>query len=183
MIHLILGGARSGKSSFAEQWCLDKARADHQDLVYVATATITDNEMAQRIEQHQQQRDKKWQTLECPLELARCLAKTKDNHLYLNDCLTLWLNNVIYHLGDEADSEAVQQYTEQLLDALKSAADIQNCSIVLVANEVGLGIVPLGKISRLFVDHAGWLNQAIAKIADQVTLVTAGIPLTLKSPE
>jgi len=193
MIHLILGGARSGKSAFAEQSVLDQS----DNPVYIATATAIDAEMQARISHHQQLRADSWQLYECPLELtALLMAETKNNghSHYLIDCLTLWLNNLIFEYDNElrgADySPTVEQYRqisssidrsltafiEQLL-LLKR----QRIDITLVSNEVGLGIMPLGIVSRLFMDHCGRLNQRVAQLADRVTLITAGIALELKS--
>jgi adenosylcobinamide kinase/adenosylcobinamide-phosphate guanylyltransferase len=188
MIHLILGGARSGKSSFAEQWCLSQVetQAQHlkQPLTYVATATAFDQEMRDRINQHKTDRDKRWQLVECPLALSSYIKECTTQQVILVDCLTLWLNNLIYALGENIDMRAAGQHLQvefdQLVSTLLSTVKSNNLTIVFVANEVGLGIIPLGAGNRLYVDYAGWLNQAIAKIADKVTLVTAGIPLSLK---
>lgn len=195
MIHLILGGARSGKSSYAEQLCFN-LQQQRQEIcalppVYIATAqAFDDKEMQARIEKHQQDRiansdDISWQLIECPTALAQLLnneSKNNENsnNIYLVDCLTLWLNNIIFNLGETAEQQQIEAETEQLTLAIDKYQHTKNRHLVLVANEVGLGVVPLGKVSRLFVDNAGWLNQRIAKIADSVTLITAGIPLTLK---
>lgn len=183
MIHLILGGARSGKSSFAENWCL-KTAASHQvtSLNYVATAIPFDAEMTTRITHHQQSRDKQWHLVECPLTLAQEIAQWS-NGIYLVDCLTLWLNNVIYSLPKTLTTKAKAQQVNQQVDALTkelSSASLRGVTIALVSNEVGLGVIPMGEETRLFVDHAGWLNQAIAQTANNVTLVTAGIPMAIK---
>jgi adenosylcobinamide kinase/adenosylcobinamide-phosphate guanylyltransferase len=188
MIHLILGGARSGKSSFAEQWCLSQVEMQAQDLkqplTYLATATAFDQEMQDRINQHKTDRDKRWQLVECPLALSPYIKECTVPQVILVDCLTLWLNNLIYALGENIDMRAAGQHLQvefdQLVCTLLSTAKNNNLTLVFVANEVGLGIIPLGASNRLYVDYAGWLNQAIAKIADKVTLVTAGIPLSLK---
>jgi adenosylcobinamide kinase/adenosylcobinamide-phosphate guanylyltransferase len=188
MIHLVLGGARSGKSSFAEHWCLFQAKAQAQQLsqplTYVATATAFDQEMRDRIKQHKTDRDKSWQLVECPLALSALITQCSGQQVMLVDCLTLWLNNLIYALGENIDMAAAGQHLQvhfdQLVSTLLSTVKSKNLTIVFVANEVGLGIIPLGASNRLYVDYAGWLNQAIAKIADKVTLVTAGIPLSLK---
>jgi len=214
MIHFILGGARSGKSSFAEQWVLSYAEQSQKETVYIATATKSDDEMAHRIHKHQTNRDECWRLIECPLLLAETISAiktatntaTKSTEIYLVDCLTLWLNNLLFQFESQPSSpeplshepltkaetkakikaetkaslikteEYLNQQTQLLVDALK------NCEqdIVLVSNEVGSGIIPMGEYTRLYVDHCGWLNQAVAKIADRVTLVTAGIPLTIK---
>ena len=170
MITLILGGARSGKSRYAEQL----AQATQQPVLYVATATAFDDEMRARIAHHQQQRPTDWQLLECPLDLAAALSqKSKKNQTILVDCLTLWLNNQLFH--------SPQQNFEALFNELiQSAADAKG-DIIFVANEVGLGIIPLGEVSRKFVDEAGRLNQQIAQIADKVFFIAAGLPLQLKA--
>lgn len=184
MLHLVLGGARSGKSSFSEKWLLSQLKNADQSVTYVATAEALDNEMHQRIQHHQLQREKgKWQLVECPLLLSEFLSEVAENQLVLIDCLTLWLTNQLMAASDNEQDEAT--ITAHLNSEMKSLVSVLNehpATIVLVANEVGLGVVPMGKESRIFVDHAGWLNQHLAKIADQVTLVTAGLPLTLKSP-
>ncbi|RTZ14447.1 bifunctional adenosylcobinamide kinase/adenosylcobinamide-phosphate guanylyltransferase [Vibrio aquaticus] len=173
-IHFVLGGARSGKSRYAEQQVhqLAEAKAKH----YVATAIAFDDEMKARVAHHQQSRGDGWQEHECPTALTDLLSQFSTQDVALVDCLTLWLNNVIYNEGDTLEETKIKSSVEALVQALsKTQADI-----VLVSNEVGLGVVPLGEVSRLFVDHAGWMNQAIAKVANEVVLVTAGLPLMLK---
>ena len=183
MIHLVLGGARSGKSSFSEQWCIEfSAKKTNQSLFYVATATAFDAEMNNRILHHQQTRAKQWQLIECPIALPEQLNNVSDS-IYLIDCLTLWLNNIIFSLEKILSTTEKKQQLQQHIDQLTHAitkANQQGATIVLVANEVGLGVIPMGEDTRYFVDYAGWLNQAIARIANKVTLVTAGIPLILK---
>ncbi|MDU0355964.1 bifunctional adenosylcobinamide kinase/adenosylcobinamide-phosphate guanylyltransferase [Paraglaciecola aquimarina] len=171
MIHLVLGGARSGKSSFS----LEQVKKVQQDtgkaVTFVATATVTDHEMASRIAQHQSERPSNWQLAEVPLALDTFIAQQKDSILLI-DCLTLWLNNHLY--------QRPKQDFKKLIDNLVSALSTSQCHILLVSNEVGLGIIPMGEVTRQFVDQAGWLNQAIAKAADQVTFVAAGLPMMLK---
>ncbi|ABL98971.1 bifunctional adenosylcobinamide kinase/adenosylcobinamide-phosphate guanylyltransferase [Shewanella amazonensis] len=171
MIHLVLGGARSGKSRFAETQI---ARASLQGI-YLATATAGDDEMSARIARHQRDRAEascQWQLIEAPLDLASQLnALSGETRPVLIDCLTLWLTN---HLM--ADPQKMAEARHELLTAV---ADFRG-QLWLVSNEVGSGIVPLGELSRQFVDESGWLNQAIAAIADRVTLVVAGLPLALK---
>ncbi|MEH0689737.1 bifunctional adenosylcobinamide kinase/adenosylcobinamide-phosphate guanylyltransferase [Vibrio cholerae] len=184
-IHLVLGGARSGKSRFAEAQIRSLCEAGNAALGsevvkkhYIATATHLDQEMASRIAHHQAQRiGEGWHLHECPSELSEQLVHFSQYDVVLIDCLTLWLNNVIYNGGETLSDENTQQRVAQLVTS------IQRCraDIVLVSNEVGLGVVPLGEISRRFVDHAGWMNQAIAQVADKVTLVAAGLPVSLKS--
>ncbi|MBA5762980.1 bifunctional adenosylcobinamide kinase/adenosylcobinamide-phosphate guanylyltransferase [Vibrio sp. 404] len=172
-IHLVLGGARSGKSSFAESLVLaDK----HMQRHYVATATVTDDEMKHRIAHHQARRDESWQLHECSLHIAPLLQQFSSQDVVLIDCLTLWMSNVIFEGGQTAIEEAINAHVDKLVVALKACS----AKVILVSNEVGLGVIPMGDVTRLFVDHAGWMNQAIAKVADQVTFIAAGLPMKLK---
>lgn len=182
MIHLVLGGARSGKSRFAESLITARALAQqkaHQSQAltcfYFATAESLDAEMAARIAHHQTQRKTgviDWQTIESPLALSAALQQhVKKDSVVLVDCLTLWLTNHL--LQAEPDWQATKAEFLQTLKTLPA-------EVVLVSNEVGCAIVPMGEISRRFVDEAGWLHQDIAAIADKVTFVTAGLPLQLK---
>lgn len=190
MIHFVLGGARSGKSRFAEQQALLLAKQKQEQAVYIATATAIDDEMTSRISKHQDDRAKKgshWQLIECPLKLAELFTNIeqeqsfkKKNHVYLVDCLTLWLNNQLF-FQQQKNSEQQEQHLKDEIVALITVLKAVSFDIVLVSNEVGLGVIPLGQSTRLYVDYCGWLNQKIAEIAEQVTLVTAGIPLTIKS--
>ncbi|WP_221794971.1 bifunctional adenosylcobinamide kinase/adenosylcobinamide-phosphate guanylyltransferase [Oceanobacter mangrovi] len=172
MIHLIIGGARSGKSSFALQQANQRAAVLGYHKQFVATATPFDAEMQARIERHQQERGADWSLAEVPLQLAEHLVTANAGSVLLIDCLTLWLNNRLY-LWPDADFE---QLSDPLLSALASCP----ADVLLIANEVGLGVIPMGEETRRFVDYAGWLNQAVARLADQVTLVSAGLPLVLK---
>lgn len=166
--HLILGGARSGKSAFAERCAL--AAPDVSRWVYVATGQAYDAEMASRIRHHRARRDARWTTVEAPLELASTLAAHDDRATcVLVDCLTLWLSNAL-----AADTWPAER------DALLDAVAASRARLLLVSNEVGSGIVPLGTLSREFVDAAGRLHQALAARCARVTLVIAGLPTTLK---
>lgn len=168
-LHLILGGARSGKSRLAEKLAI----ASKQQVIYIATAQAKDDEMAARIQMHKQQRPSHWQVIESPLDLASAIKKHANaNTCLLVDCLTLWLTNCLCEHGID------YWLTEQakFLQSLKDAAG----AIILVSNEVGHGIVPLGQLSRDFVDYSGWLNQSLAAQAQQVDFVIAGLPLTMK---
>lgn len=167
-VHLILGGARSGKSSYAERLALSANGSLH----YLATAEAGDAEMTDRLARHQAQRSPRFKTCECPLTLPGELAKRdQPDHTILVDCLTLWLSNCLLTTPDSwAERRAA------LLNQLRQT----QADILLVSNEVGQGIVPLGALNRRFVDEAGWLHQAIAEQADQVTLVVAGLPQKLK---
>lgn len=164
---LILGGARSGKSRFAE--CLARSRGLR--CVYVATAEAHDDEMAQRIARHRMDRGPGWQTYEIPIDLpATISAVSRADTVILVDCLTLWLSNLI--LADHDVSHA----TTDLLAALAAAPG----TVVLVSNEVGLGIVPENALARRFRDEAGRTNQLVAAHVPHVAFVSAGLPMWLK---
>jgi adenosylcobinamide kinase/adenosylcobinamide-phosphate guanylyltransferase len=170
MQHLILGGARSGKSRFAEE----TAQAARKPLIYIATAQALDGEMRTRIQHHQTNRDDRWQTVEEPLQLAAALQEySTAGNCILVDCLTLWLTNLLL-----ADEETFQRERAALLSALPHMPG----DIIFVSNEVGMGIVPMDALSRRFVDEAGRLHQTLAQHCDYVTLVTAGLPMSLKRP-
>ena len=164
---MVLGGARSGKSSFAQRLAEDI----HGDLIYVATAQAFDMEMADRIARHQSDRCSRWQTVDCPLDIADEIARNQgDGRTILVDCLTLWLSNLM--LGDHDIAGAVSRLTAALMNSAST--------VILVSNEVGQGIVPDNALARRFRDEAGWLNQAIARAADDVWFVTAGLAQRLK---
>jgi len=169
MRNLILGGARSGKSALAERMAADSGL----EVVYLATAQALDGEMAARIAHHRAQRPGYWHCVEEPLALADALrAHARADRCVLVDCLTLWLSNL---LGD-ADGERFARERQALLDVLPDLSG----NILLVSNEVGLGIVPMGELSRRFVDEAGRLHQALATVCERVLFVAAGLPLALK---
>lgn len=169
MRELLLGGARSGKSTLAET----RARDSGLDVTYIATAEAHDDEMADRIQQHRDRRPDHWRTVEAPASLAATLEHEAGlERLLLVDCLTLWLGNLI---GDE---DALARERADLLDRLPRLPG----QIVLVSNEVGLGIVPDNALARRFRDEAGWLNQTVAGLCEHVTFVAAGLPLTMKAP-
>ncbi|WP_019025830.1 bifunctional adenosylcobinamide kinase/adenosylcobinamide-phosphate guanylyltransferase [Colwellia piezophila] len=180
MIHFVLGGARSGKSRFAEQQVTALSQSQQKSAVYIATATAIDAEMDTRIIKHQSDRGDNWQLIECPLSLADTLSNLKNNNIYLVDCLTLWLNNHLYAVHKE-NRTAQGKYLQTEIDKLIKRLVLLNADIVIVSNEVGLGVIPMGESTRLYVDYCGWLNQKVAGIADKVTLVTAGIPMTIKA--
>jgi adenosylcobinamide kinase/adenosylcobinamide-phosphate guanylyltransferase len=167
---LVLGGARSGKSRIAEGLAYDAAGPGGA-LVYVATAEPLDGEMRARIATHRARRGDGWRTIDAPLAVAAAIeAEARPGAAVLVDCLTLWLSNLM-HLGRDVDAE-----TAGLVAALAAARG----PVVLVANEVGLGIVPENALARAFRDHAGRVNQAVAAAAGRAILVAAGLPLTLK---
>jgi adenosylcobinamide kinase/adenosylcobinamide-phosphate guanylyltransferase len=163
---LVLGGARSGKSRHAE----GLITAGPAPWVYIATAQAFDDEMVARIAQHRADRAPGWTTIEAPLDLAGALDAAPAAASVLIDCLTLWLTNLM--LGEHDITAAV--------DALEAALDRRSAPVVLVANEVGLGIVPDNALARAFRDEAGRLNQRLAARADRVVFLVAGLPLTVK---
>ncbi|MGY3040809.1 adenosylcobinamide kinase/adenosylcobinamide-phosphate guanylyltransferase [Rhodanobacter sp. TND4EL1] len=166
---LILGGARSGKSALAERL----ARDSGLEVVYIATAQAHDAEMVARIAHHRDRRPVQWQSVEEPLALADTLsAYAQPDRCVLVDCLTLWLSNL---LGDADDKRLRCEY-EALLDVLPALPG----ELLIVSNEVGLGVVPMGELTRRFVDETGRLHQAMAARCERVLFVTAGLPLPLK---
>lgn len=177
-IELVLGGARSGKSSYAERRALqqgDVQEGAKTRVVYIATAQAWDGEMEQRIELHRQQRPDEWQTCEETLSLAEQLASIQQQQpdaIILLDCLTLWVTNCLLDNEGRDWPQRKQAFLQQLKEMTQP--------LILVSNEVGQGVVPLGELSRRFVDESGWLHQDIAAIANDVTLVVAGIPMALK---
>lgn len=182
-VELVLGGARSGKSRFAEQRVLSLSELSGRGQCamtkhYLATSEPLDAEMQRRIAHHQQQRGDGWREWEVPLELSATLMQFSSRDVVLVECLTLWLNNVIYYA--QQSSGDVEREIDLAIASLAESLERCEAHIVLVSNEVGLGVVPLGEVSRLFVDNAGRMNQRVAALAQQVTLVAAGLPLVLK---
>lgn len=163
---LILGGARSGKSAEAERRCL----ATSKQLIYIATGAAGDGEMAERIAIHRSRRGAEWTLVEEQSQLLTTLQRFNSaEYCVLVDCLTLWLSNCLHFECWESESKA-------LVDGLAAL----QCDVVLVSNEVGSGVVPLGQLSRQFVDESGRLHQQLAQICDGVSLVVAGLPVELK---
>jgi len=179
---LVLGGARSGKSAFAERLALESGK----EVVYLATSRAGDAEMAARIAHHRERRPAHWQTVEEELALAAGLrAHSAPNRIVLVDCLTLWLSNLLFCDGREwPEVGAVtlpERFHAERAALLELLADAPG-DIVFVSNEVGMGIVPWGAVSRCFADEAGRLNQDVAARAERVVFVAAGLPLVLKGP-
>ena len=185
---LITGGARSGKSAFAEQY----AYRTGESGIYIATCQAYDEEMRDRIGRHRRDRDESgflWRTVEEPLEVDRLLAKLEQEikeftsrgnkpPVVLLDCLTLWLTNWMLRAESEGVNESrLEEESERLLQAVRE----YSYPLILVTNEVGSGIVPSYPLGRQFRDAAGRLNQQVAAVCDRVFLVTAGIPVELKS--
>lgn len=169
MLELILGGARSGKSRLAEKLASESALA----VTYIATSQALDGEMSERIQHHRERRPVHWGLVEEPLTLARVLREQAGvDKCLLIDCLTLWLTNLLM-LDDPARLSAER---DALLDCL---SDLPG-RIILVSNETGLGVVPLGELTRCYVDEAGWLHQALAERCQRVVFTVAGLPMVLK---
>jgi adenosylcobinamide kinase/adenosylcobinamide-phosphate guanylyltransferase len=170
--HLIVGGQRSGKSRHAEalarQWC---AAAPGRTVTVVATALAADDEMRARIARHRADRPEGFDTLEAPRHLAQALREADGpDRLLLVDCLTLWLTNWLFPIDGPADGAAWQAERAALLAVLPTL----RARVVLVSNEVGWGVIPMGQDVRRFVDELGSLNQAVALACEQLTLMVAG---------
>lgn len=169
---LILGGARSGKSRYA----LKLAETNWRRPLYVATAEASDPEMADRIAAHKKARGKCWACVEEPLELARLINQAGNffpsRDVLLVDCLTLWLSNVLL-------KEGLKSFARRKAALLKAVRNSRR-SLIIVSNEIGLGVVPASESGRQFRDLAGWLNQDLAAMTDTVVFITAGLPVVLK---
>ena len=168
-IVLVLGGARSGKSS----WALKYAEENYSSYIFLATAEVGDDEMAERVRLHKRARGPQWRLIEEPLDVDRSLqADTGAADVVLIDCMTLWLSNILLKKGQAS----VGLYQERLMTALSRRRQ----AVIMVSNEVGNGIVPEHPLGREFRDSAGLLNQKLAALADKVVMTVAGIPLYLK---
>lgn len=172
----ISGGARSGKSRYAEQ----RALALAGPRSYIATCPIIDDEMATRIDHHRQRRDGQgWHTIEEPQDLTAALQTTRDSRVVLVDCITLWINNLLYAAETElntVDEGAIQALTLQMIDAARQGER----TVIFVSNELGMGIVPAAPLSRHYRDLVGRCNQTLAAHADEAVFMVSGLPLTLK---
>ena len=169
MLQLILGGARSGKSRLAEKLAAESGCA----VTYIATSQPLDGEMNERVRHHRERRPEHWALIEEPIELARVLRdNARADACLLVDCLTLWLTNLLML----EDLQRLNAERDALLGCL---AELPG-EILFVSNETGMGVVPLGELTRRYVDEAGWLHQALAERCQRVVLTVAGLPLTLK---
>ncbi|MHC3127655.1 cobalamin biosynthesis protein [Brevundimonas sp. GN22] len=166
---LVLGGARSGKSGYAQHAAEAAAAAAGSKPIAVVTAQIYDDEMAERVTKHREERGDEWDTIEAPFDLPQAIKALREGDVAVIDCITLWLTNVML-----AEKNIAQQ-TRELLVALKST----QAEIWVVSNEVGWGIVPDNALARRFRDEAGRLNQALAECAAQSVLIVAGMKLDL----
>ena len=169
-VTLVLGGVRSGKSRYAQQLAEQSRR-----VVFVATAKVTDDEMRAKIERHREDRPKEWLTVEEPLELPKVLGDHElDCELIVVDCLTVYAANLLEAEGEDGD--AVERRVQTLCDVLRQV----NCRVIVVSNEVGSGVHPVSPLGRTYRDLLGEINQRVARIADDVVLMVAGLPLALK---
>ncbi|TAM05024.1 MAG: bifunctional adenosylcobinamide kinase/adenosylcobinamide-phosphate guanylyltransferase [Paraburkholderia sp.] len=171
----IVGGARSGKSAYAERL----ARESGLPVTYIATARVADDELAERVAHHRTRRPAHWALVEAPLDLTAALDTAASNgQCVLIDCLTLWLANLLCPPGSETP---LPDWSARV-DAFAAACARAHGTVLVVSNEIGMGVVPLGAATRLYVDELGRLNQRIAAIADRATFIAAGLPLSLKTP-
>ena len=168
--HLIIGGARSGKTNFAEDLALKVAKKSQKIPIYLATAQNLDSEMEKRINNHKIQRANRFKTIESPLNIAKPLLEAAKGEIILIDCLTLFVTNLL----------CAEPFDESQIDLFKKAIKRTKAKIIIVSNETGLGVVPDNKLARQFRDVSGKLNQDVASVVDRVTLIVAGLPLVLK---
>jgi adenosylcobinamide kinase/adenosylcobinamide-phosphate guanylyltransferase len=178
---LILGGARSGKTAHAISLAKSLSAQKKFDVTYVATAQPLDDEMRHRISLHRAERPAAWHTLEAPGGLAQAVAALPADHVVVIDCMTLWLSNALLQdFREDAPTEGLPTWERERADFLQWLNATHN-EVLLISNEVGAGIVPLSPLSRRFQDEQGRVNQALAAICDQVTLVVAGIAVPIKA--
>ncbi|MGB9858411.1 MAG: bifunctional adenosylcobinamide kinase/adenosylcobinamide-phosphate guanylyltransferase [Moorellaceae bacterium] len=169
---LVTGGARSGKSRFAEEL----ARGRGKEVIYVATSRVTDEEMAERVALHKMRRPVEWQTIEEPLKLAHVIEEWgAPRRLLLVDCLSVYVSNLLVE-GNMEKAEVLREIKEMVHKAWESPADV-----IVVSNEVGSGIVPCYPLGRLYRDLLGWANQEVAGLADEVYYVVCGLPVEIKA--
>jgi adenosylcobinamide kinase/adenosylcobinamide-phosphate guanylyltransferase len=177
---LILGGARSGKSTFAERL----ASRTGERVVYIATAQALDGEMTQRIAAHQQKRPQSWQTLEIAFNVGqRLLHNPPQADVIVLDCLTLLVSNALLAAApdvDQPDERAAQAQVTSEIEALEAAMQSIPAAWIVVSNEVGMGLVPPYPLGRIYRDLLGWANQRLARRAEQVIFMLAGLPMRLK---
>ena len=177
-IILVTGGARSGKSTFAEKLA---EKISPNKKIYIATAQIYDDEMAHRIKIHQSRRGNDWITFESPFNAEEVIKNIHDEKLILFDCLTIYLSNFLCAYENLDDVEKIFSEMKIMIERLIESAKNFNGTIIFVTNEVGSGIVPENKLARIFRDCAGITNQMISSAADDVYLVVAGISINLKN--
>ncbi|MEO0598283.1 MAG: bifunctional adenosylcobinamide kinase/adenosylcobinamide-phosphate guanylyltransferase [Chloroflexota bacterium] len=172
----LLGGARSGKSNYAENW----AKEHGENVLFVATAQAFDDEMTERIVNHQASRPPTWDTLEVPTNAGQAISQQPDHYdTVLVDCLTLLASNVLLKLPEDTTSTDAETAILQEVDALLHAYQKSNATWLIISNEVGMGLVPPYRLGRLYRDALGRANQRIASVSDQVLLLVAGLPWQL----
>ncbi|MCJ7749017.1 MAG: bifunctional adenosylcobinamide kinase/adenosylcobinamide-phosphate guanylyltransferase [Desulfobacterales bacterium] len=170
---LITGGCRSGKSRYA----LDYANRHFSKKLYLATCEVLDQEMAQRVENHKKMRGPEWQTVEEPIEIVDIIGQYEDGvEVILLDCITLWLSNLL--IKGDTDLKIIDEIN-RFVEMIKQTST----SLIMVSNEVGMGIVPADPLSRRFRDLSGTANQRIAEVADTLILMVSGLPIFLKGKE
>jgi adenosylcobinamide kinase/adenosylcobinamide-phosphate guanylyltransferase len=179
-IVMVTGGARSGKSSFAQSLLKDR-----EDVLYIATSIPFDDEMKDRIRKHRSDRPGSWRTLECYVDIDAYLRVSPEKYMIL-DCLTIMVTNLMFQYEKDWDSIAIDRINEieslivlQVKELVKCIRDL-DANLVIVTNELGMGIVPSNKLSRVFRDIAGRINQLVAKNSDDVYMVVSGIPMKIK---
>lgn len=176
-ITLVLGGARSGKSSYAQSL----AEATGKSVTFIATAQALDEEMSARIQKHRAARPSAWETLEIPLEIAAHVQQVKSDVVIL-DCITLLVNNLLMRFvkDDLVDEAPFMQAIQKEITELVAAISEQKQTWMIISNEVGLGLVPAYQMGRVYRDVLGWANQRLAREADKVIFMVAGIPMVIK---
>ena len=176
---LIIGGARSGKSTLAQEMAL-KAGGN---VLFVATAEAGDEDMKKRIEMHRKSRPAGWTTLEVTRHVGSRITRNKTRvKTVIIDCITLLVNNIFMRYDENTDADLAQKEVTAEIKALLDCIDRSDARFIIVTNEVGLGIVPADRVSRIYRDMLGRANQILAEYADEVLLLAAGIPLAIKSP-
>lgn len=181
---LVTGGARSGKSRFAESLAQDLGK----QIVYIATAIAFDEEMQERIQKHQDRRPKEWKTIEAYCDLEKQIEKYEKADVFLLDCVTIMVTNLMFAFSDgkEPEQSKIDLIEDKILKELRKTIDIvryMGKEIIFVTNEIGMGIVPENQLSRQFRDIAGRANQMLAQEAEQVYFLISGIPLQIKGKE
>ncbi len=181
-IILVTGGARSGKSTFAERYAARSAAEQNASVAYIATSQIYDEEMRQRVRLHRSRRPADWTTYEAPYEAAAAISDAGMRHgVILFDCITMFLSNdILRYSEEEQQADLFVGHVLSLIDELIHAAQAVNGTTVFVTNEVGTGIVPENRLARLYRDMAGLANQRLAASADKVYLVTCGLAVDIK---
>ena len=182
-IILVTGGARSGKSNFAESLCINQ----NNRTAYIATSVAFDEEMKNRVKKHQESRPKEWKTYEIYKDIYSIVETLDKNHdTVIMDCVTLMVNNLMFTYGidvDKATSEELDElenYIREQIIKLLEAVKKTNLYFVIVSNEIGMGIVPENKLARIYGDFVGRANQLISKYSDEVYFVVSGIPMKVK---